>query len=139
MRLERSVAGRMGKLIEPAIAPLGFDWRIGIGLIGSFAAREVLVPVMGQVYGRGSQADIDDRYAGDVGQTMAKAGSLTPLRGVSLMVFFAIAMQCLSTVATIRRETGSWRWPILAIVYLNSLAWLVSMAVYQGGRALGWS
>lgn len=139
LRLEQSVAGRMGKLIEPLIAPLGFDWRIGIGLIGSFAAREVLVPIMGQVYGRGSQADIDDRYAGDVGQTMANAGSLTPLRGVSLMVFFAIAMQCLSTVATVRRETGNWRWPVLAIVYLNSLAWIVSMAVYQGGRALGWS
>lgn len=133
---EHSLAGHLGKFIEPAIAPLGFDWRIGIGLIGSFAAREVLVPVMGQVYGRG-KSDISDEYAADVGRTMADAGSLTPLKGISLMVFFAIAMQCLSTVATIKRETNSWRWPIFVIIYLNGLAWLASFAVYQGGRAMG--
>jgi len=138
VRLERSIGGRMGKLIEPAIAPLGFDWRIGIGLIGSFAAREVLVPTLGQVYGHG-KADIDDAYTGAVGRSMIRAGALSPLKGLSLMVFFAIAMQCLSTVATIRRETNSWRWPIFTIVYLNGLAWIASFAVYQGGRALGWS
>ncbi len=138
LRLERSIGGRMGKLIEPAILPLGFDWRIGIGLIGSFAAREVLVPTLGQVYGHG-KADVDDAYTGAVARSMIRAGGLSPLKGVSLMVFFAIAMQCLSTVATIRRETSSWRWPIFATVYLNALAWLASFAVYQGGLALGWS
>lgn len=138
-KLQNSIAGRIGHFIEPTIAPLGFDWRIGIGLVGSFAAREVLVPIMGQVFGRGSQADIDDRYAADVGKTMASSGALTPLKGLSLMVFFAIAMQCLSTLATIRRETNSWRWPIFAVVYLNSLAWLASFAVYQIGTRMGLS
>ena len=136
-RLDHSFAGRFGHAIEPLIAPLGFDWRIGIGLVGSFAAREVLVPVMGQVFGRGSQADIDDRYAADVGATMASQGALTPLKGLSLMVFFAIALQCLSTLAVIRRETNSWRWPLFAVVYLNSLAWLASFTVYQVGLKLG--
>ena len=139
VKLENSIAGRIGRTIEPTIAPLGFDWRIGIGLVGSFAAREVLVPIMGQVFGRGSQADIDDRYAADVGKSMASAGALTPLKGLSLMVFFAIAMQCLSTLATIRRETNSWRWPIFAVVYLNSLAWLASFAVYQIGTRMGFA
>ncbi len=139
VKLQNSVAGRIGHAIEPTIAPLGFDWRIGIGLVGSFAAREVLVPIMGQVFGRGSQADIDDRYAADVGKTMANSGALTPLKGLSLMVFFAIAMQCLSTLATIRRETNSWGWPIFAVFYLNSLAWLMSFAVYQIGTRLGFA
>lgn len=139
LQLEHSIAGKIGHFIEPVILPLGFDWRIGIGLVGSFAAREVLVPVMGQVFGRGSQADVDDRYAADVGSTMASAGALTPLKGLSLMVFFAIAMQCLSTLATIRRETNSWRWPIFALVYLNSLAWVASFLVYQVGRQLGYA
>lgn len=138
-QLDKSIAGRIGHFIEPAIAPLGFDWRIGIGLVGSFAAREVLVPIMGQVFGRGSQSDVDDRYAADVGKSMVQGGALSPLKGLSLMVFFAIAMQCLSTLATIRRETNSWGWPVFAMVYLNSLAWLASFGVYQLGRALGYA
>jgi ferrous iron transport protein B len=138
-RLQHSVAGQLGQAIEPIIAPLGFDWRIGIGLVGSLAAREVLVPVMAQVYGRGSQADVDDAFAADVGRSMAAAGALTPLKGLSLMVFFAIAMQCLNTLATIRRETLSWRWSLFALGYLNGLAWLGSLLVYQGGRLLGFS
>ncbi len=137
-RLANSVAGRLGKLVEPVIAPLGFDWRIGIGLIGAFAAREVLVPTLGQVYGQG-RADVDDVYVGRVARELAESGGLTPLKGLSLMVFFAIAMQCLSTVATIRRETNSWSWAIMVLVYLNGLAWLASLAVYQGGRALGFA
>ncbi|MBM4345270.1 MAG: ferrous iron transport protein B [Deltaproteobacteria bacterium] len=138
VRLDHSIAGRLGHALEPAIAPLGFDWRIGIGLVGSLAAREVLVPVMAQIYGRASSADVDDRFAADVGQTMARAGSLTPLKGLSLMVFFAIAMQCLNTLATMRRETRSWRWPLFALGYLNALAWVGSFAVYQCGSALGY-
>ncbi|MSP92761.1 MAG: ferrous iron transport protein B [Myxococcales bacterium] len=138
VQLEQSFAGRIGKAVEPAIAPLGFDWRIGIGLVGSFAAREVLVPVMGQVYGRGSDADVDDTFAASVGQTLVQQGGLTPLKGLSLMVFFALALQCMSTVAALRRESGSWRWPALALVWLNGLAWVASFAVYQGGRLLGY-
>lgn len=138
VRLERSLGGRLGHLIEPAIAPLGFDWRIGIGLVGSFAAREVLVPTLGQVYGHG-KGDADEAYTGALARSMVRGGGLSPLKGLSLMVFFAIAMQCLSTIATIRRETNSWRWPLFTIAYLNGLAWLASCAVYQGGLALGYA
>ncbi len=139
VRLENSLAGQLGKVIEPAIQPLGFDWRIGIGLVGSLAAREVLVPVMAQIYGRGSQGDVDDAFAADVGGAMAKAGALTPLSGLSLMVFFAVAMQCFNTLATIARETRSWRWALFALTYLNGAAWLLSFVVYQTGRALGYT
>lgn len=136
-QLAHSVAGRMGHAIEPMIAPLGFDWRIGIGLIGSLAAREVLVPVMGQVMGKGSGLDAEEAAAG-IGDSLRAGGSLTPLKGVSLMVFFAVAMQCLSTVAAIRRETNSWNWAGFSIAYLNALAWVGSFVVYQGGRLLGY-
>ncbi len=139
IHLQQSAAGRIGHWIEPVIQPLGFDWRIGIGLVGSFAAREVLVPVMAQVYGKGTQADVDDRFAADVGRSMAGAGALTPLSGLSLMVFFAIAMQCLNTLATIARESGSWRWALFALGYLNAAAWLASMGVYQIGKLLGYA
>lgn len=137
LQLERSIAGRMGKAIEPVIAPLGFDWRIGIGLIGSFAAREVLIPVMGQVYGRGK--DDSDESALSVGRSLVSVSGMTPLVGISLMVFFAIAMQCLSTVAVIRTETGSWRWAAFALLYLNALAWLLSAAVFQVGSRMGYT
>ena len=138
-QLERSVAGRMGKAIEPLIAPLGFDWRIGIGLIGSFAAREVLIPVMGQVYGRGAKVEDEDELSAAVSDSLVRFSGMTPLVGLSLMVFFAVAMQCMSTVAVLQRETRSWRWPIFSILYLNGLAYMLSLLVYQGGRALGYA
>ncbi len=139
-RLENSFAGRAGRFLEPAIAPLGFDWRIGIGLITSLAAREVMVSTMATVFHLGD-ADADAltlrerlRSAQDP-RTGRKAYS--PLVGVSLMVFFVLACQCMSTVAVVRRETNSWRWPIFMLVMMNALAWLASFAVYQGGRLLG--
>jgi ferrous iron transport protein B len=136
-QLEQSYAGAAGKLVEPALQPLGFDWRIGIGLIGSFAAREVLIPVLAQVYGRGAD-DSDDAKA-EVGRSLVKISGMTPLVGISLMVFFAIAMQCLSTVAVIADETKSIRWPLFAVVYLNVLAYAASALVYQVGTALGFA
>jgi ferrous iron transport protein B len=140
-RLEHSFGGKLGHAIEPVITPLGFDWRIGIGLIASFAAREVLVSTLGQVYALGADVEPDspalrDALLADIDPQTAKP-RFTPLVGVSLMVFFVLAMQCLSTVATVKRETNSWRWPIAQIVYMNSLAYLASLLVYQGGRALG--
>ena len=138
-QLEHSAAGHMGKAIEPLIQPLGFDWRIGIGLIGSFAAREVLIPVMGQVYGRGADSENEDEMNAAVGDSLVRFSGMTPLVGLSLMVFFAVAMQCMSTIAVLRRETQSWKWPIFSVVYLNGLAYLLSLIVYQGGRALGYA
>lgn len=138
--LRDSFAGRAGRLIEPAIAPLGFDWKIGIALLSSFAAREVMVSTMATVYNLG---DADQtsvslrqklRHAED---PRTGAPAYSPLMAVSLMVFFVLACQCMSTVAVVRRETNSWRWPIFMIVMMNALAWMASFAVYQGGRFLG--
>jgi ferrous iron transport protein B len=138
--LAASYGGRLGRLLEPAIAPLGFDWKIGIGLLGAFAAREVFVSTMGVVYGIGG--DVDEDSAGLRERIKAESradGSpvYTPLVGLSLMVFFALACQCMSTLAVVKRETMSWRWPTFLFAYTLALAWAASFAVYQGGRLLG--
>ena len=137
--MRNSFAGGAGRLLEPAIEPLGFDWQIGIALITSFTAREVVVSTMATVYNLGDAQEIVTlretlRHAVDpaTGQL-----AYSPLVAVSLMVFFVLACQCMSTVAVVRRETNSWVWPIFMIVMMNALAWLASFAVFQGGRALG--
>jgi ferrous iron transport protein B len=134
-----SYAGRVGRAIEPAIQPLGFDWKLGVGLIGAFAAREVFVSTMGLVYGEGS-VDEDVTPLRDRMRAETRADgrpAYTPLTGLSLMVFFAIACQCVSTLVTVRRETKSWKWPALLFVYTGVLAWVASFLVYQGGRLVG--
>lgn len=140
-QLERSLGGRLGHAIEPLIQPLGFDWRIGIGLVASFAAREVLVSTLVQVYALDADTppDAPSLRAALRADVAPNTGTprFTPLRGVSLMVFFVLAMQCLSTVSVVRRETNSWKWPVAQLVYMNGLAYLASLLVYQGGKALG--
>lgn len=138
--LEHSIAGRFGHAIEPVISPLGFDWRIGIGLIASFAAREVLVSTLGQVYALDSDPGSPSLSAVLATDKDPLTGRprFTPLVGLSLMVFFVLALQCMSTVATIRRETNSWKWPLLLLAYMNGLAYLGSLLVYQVGSAMGW-
>ncbi len=138
--LRDSFAGRAGRFLEPAIEPLGFDWRIGISLITSFAAREVMVSTMATVFNLGD----DDEGMHTLRQKLRNATdpetgqpAYSTLTAVSLMVFFVLACQCMSTVAVVRRETNSWRWPILMILLMNGLAWIASFAVFQGGRALG--
>ncbi len=140
--VSRSYAGRAGRLLEPFIAPLGFDWKIGIGLISSFAARETIVSTLAVVY----NVDEDDtEHSGSIVKAMTNAkrtdGSVmwTPLVGVSLMVFFVLACQCASTVAIVRRETNSWRWPIFMVSYMLVLAYVASFVTFQGGRLLGFS
>ncbi len=141
--LDHSLAGTLGHALEPALRPLGFDWRIGIGLVASFAAREVLVSALGQIYALDAQDPSDAASLGVKLQQMRDpqtgARRLTPLKGLSLMVFFVLAMQCLSTVATVRRETQSWTWPLAQLLYMNALAYMASLLVYQGGRALGYA
>jgi len=139
-RMQQSYAGQIGKLMEPAIAPLGFDWKIGIGLVGAFAAREVFVATLGVVYGlepEGAETSLTLRE--QMRQEKRPDGTplYTPLVGLSLLLFFALACQCSSTLAVVRRETGGLRWPIFLFTYTSALAWLVSFAVYQSGRALG--
>jgi ferrous iron transport protein B len=111
-----SVAGTLGRVIEPLVRPLGFDWRIGIGIVMSLAAREVIVGTLGTLYGM-------DPKVGSEGLQAALRHDLTPGGAVALLVFFAFAMQCLSTVAVVRRETGGWRWPAIQFAYMGLLAY----------------
>ena len=138
--LEHSFAGQAGRFIAPGIAPLGFDWRFGIGLITSLAAREVMVSTMATMFNLGKV----DNNVQPLRQTLREARdprtglrAYTPLAGISLMVFYVLACQCMSTLAVVRRETNSWRWPIFMLVMMNGLAWLASLVVFQGGRLLG--
>ena len=139
-RMQQSYAGRIGKFMEPVIAPLGFDWKIGIGLVGAFAAREVFVATMGVVYGLepdAAQTSLTLREKLRQEQRPDGKPLYTPLVGLSLLLFFALACQCSSTLAVVRRETGTLRWPLFLFAYTSALAWLVSFAVYQTGRGLG--
>ena len=139
-QLGYSVGGRVGRLIEPVIEPLGFDWRIGVGIIGAFAAREVFVSTLGIVFGI-AEADEESVSLRESLQRAERAdGSplMTPLAGVSLMVFFVLACQCMSTIVVVRREAGGWGWPVFMFGYMSVLAYAASLAVYQAGSALGW-
>lgn len=120
--LEHSVAGGLGKLIEPAIAPLGFNWKVGVGLISSLAAREVLVSTLGTIYGLEESDESSPELQGRLRQ------DLTLGSAVALMIFFVFALQCMSTVAVVRRETGGWKWPALQFGYMLVLAWLGAFA-----------
>src|SRR5208282_5459318 len=142
-RLRNSFAGRMGRAIEPVIAPLGFDWKMGIGIISSFAAREVFVSTMSTVYnvGSGDESDAGKKALVQTLQAQTrKNGSplYTPLLAITLMVFYVFALQCASTVAVVRRETNSWKWPLFQWLYMGVLAWVLAFFTYQGGRWLGW-
>jgi ferrous iron transport protein B len=141
-QIENSYAGRLGHLIEPAIAPLGFDWRIGIGLISSFAARETIVSTLSIIYNTGdSSKEESSTLSNALLAAQREDGSRvwTPLVGLSLMVFFVLACQCMSTIAVVRRETNSLRWPLFMVTYMLVLAYACSLITYQGGRLLGYS
>jgi ferrous iron transport protein B len=141
-RLRHSFAGRLGRFIEPAIAPLGFDWKMGIGIVASFAAREVFVSTMAVVYNLG---DYDKSEAATTRLATLMRQELRPdgtpvystLVAVTLMVFYVFALQCVSTVVIVRRETNSWKWPIFQWLYMGALAWVLAFLTYQGGRLLG--
>lgn len=137
--LANSYGGRLGKALEPALAPLGFDWKIGVGIIGAFAAREVFVSTLGLVYGIGDADEDSESLRTKIRAERHADGSpvYTPLVGLSLMVFFALACQCMSTLAVLKRETRSWRWPAFLFVYMTGLAYLCSLLVFQGGKLLG--
>jgi ferrous iron transport protein B len=130
--LENSYAGLMGKAIEPIIRPLGFDWKIGIALITSFAAREVFVGTMATLYSveeDGQGLKLREKMQSARRPDGSKVYTLAA--GLSLMVFYVFAMQCMSTLAVVRRETRSWKWPFIQVVYMTGLAYLMSLLVYQ--------
>jgi ferrous iron transport protein B len=139
-QLEQSYAGRLGRLLEPAIAPLGFDWKMGIGLVSSFAARETIVSTLSIVYNVGKEADAESPSLIEAVRNAKRpdgSPAWTPLVAVSMMVFFVLACQCMSTVAVVRRETNSWRWPLFMVAYMLVIAYVASFVTYQGGRLLG--
>jgi ferrous iron transport protein B len=122
--LEDSLAGTLGRTIEPFIRPLGFNWRIGVGLISSLAAREVIVSTLGSLYGMEGDAD-------STGLQAAIRRDLSLGGAVALLVFFAFAMQCMSTIAAVRRETGGWKWPLLQFAYMSGLAYAGAFLAYR--------
>jgi len=131
--LENSFAGILGKAIEPAIRPLGYDWKIGIALITSFAAREVFVGTMATLYSVGDDADennntLRQKMSAAVRADGTKVYNLAS--GLSLMVFYVLAMQCMSTLAIVKRETRSWKWPAIQLAYMTALAYLLSWLTY---------
>jgi ferrous iron transport protein B len=136
----QSWLGRMGHGIEPAVRPLGWDWRIGMAVLASFPAREVVVGTLGIIYNVGEDVDPDDiRDAGNAGDTelgkaLKREGGFTVPVALSVMVFFALCCQCASTLAVIRRETRTWRWPVFTFVYMTALAYVAALVVFQLGR-----
>jgi ferrous iron transport protein B len=137
-QLRHSFAGRFGHAIEPAIRPLGYDWKMGVGLVGAFAAREVFVSTMGIVYSVGD----DDEQTEPLKQQMQTdrypdgRKVWTPAVAASLLVWFVLAMQCMSTLAIVKRETGGWKWPIGMLIYMNALAYVAALIVYQVGSRI---
>ncbi|WP_437742380.1 ferrous iron transporter B [Sorangium sp. So ce1504] len=137
--LEASIAGSVGRALEPVTAPLGFDWRINVGLIGSFGAREVMVGTMGVIFGVEDADDEPAPLAEQIREARRPDGALaySSRTGLALLAFFVLACQCMSTVAAIRRETKSWRWPAFVLAYTYAAAYVAALVVYQGSGLLG--
>jgi len=132
-QLEASYAGHVGKFIEPVIRPLGYDWKIGIALFTSFAAREVFVGTMATIYSIGSADDelrIRDRMGEEINPRTGEK-VYNPATAWSLLVFYVFAMMCMSTLAVTKRETGGWKWPIIQFTFMTALAYVSAMVVYQ--------
>jgi len=138
--IHNSYAGKIGHAIEPIIRPLGFDWKIGVGLITSFAAREVIISTLATLY------SVEDDGKNMVSLSESMRNDINPETGLpvfstlvalSLMVFFVYAAQCMATFAIVRHETNSWKWPIIMVTYMTSLAYIASFIVYQGGTFIG--
>ena len=139
-QLKNSYAGQLGQLIEPVIEPLGFDWKTGVALIASFAAREVLVSTLSIIYNTEAEANEESPSLINAVRDAKKddgTPAWTPLTALTLMVFFVLAMQCMSTVAIVRRETNSWSWTLFMVGYMTALAYFVSFLTYQIGKMLG--
>ena len=133
-KLENSYIGYMGKAIEPAIRPLGYDWKIGVAVVSSFAAREVFVGTLATIYSVGSHSEeettIKNRMAAEVHpETGNKIFNFAT--GISLLLFYAFAMQCISTLAIVKKETNSWKWPIIQLVFMSGFAYITSLIAYQ--------
>ena len=133
-KLENSYIGYMGKAIEPIIRPLGYDWKIGVAVVSSFAAREVFVGTLATIYSVGSHSEeettIKNRMAAEVHPITGKK-IFNFATGISLLLFYAFAMQCISTLAIVKKETNSWKWPIIQLVFMSGFAYITSLIAYQ--------
>ncbi len=140
VQLSESIAGKVGHAMEPLIKPLGYDWKMGIGLLASFAAREVFVSTMSIVYSvEESDEDILPLRDRLLAETRPDGSAMyTPLVCLSLMVFYVFAMQCMSTVAIVKRETNGWKWPLFQVGYMTATAYFAALLVYQVGSLLGY-
>jgi ferrous iron transport protein B len=132
--LRNSAAGQVGRFIAPVFAPLGFDWKLSIGVTGAFFAREVIISTMGIVYAVGDADETSTALQSKMQNAYAPHG---PLVALALMVFVVYCMQCLSTLAIVKRETGHWKWLVFMFVYMTAMAYIAALIVFQGGRALG--
>jgi ferrous iron transport protein B len=135
-QLSHSYAGIMGHVIEPAIRPIGFDWRIGVSLVSSFVAREVFVSSMGTIYSVGTRDSDPDTVSTLLRSQLKKDPFFSPLLAVCVMIYYVLAMQCLSTVAVVYRETNGWKWPLFQLGYMTALAWVATFLVWHAGNAL---
>jgi ferrous iron transport protein B len=138
LQTQHSFAGTIGRTLEPLIKPLGFNWKIGIGLIGAMSAREVFVSTIGNVYSVGEADETSSPLRAQMMRDRWPDGTpvWTPVVGIAILVYFVLAMQCVSTLAVVRRETNSWKWPAFMLGYMTVLAWVAAFIVYQVGTRL---
>ena len=128
----------MGKFVQPVFAPAGFDWKTSVGIIAAFPARELIIPTMGTLYSIGeTDPGAEEDLEGLRGE-LRKNKDFSPLVALALMVFFAYCAQCAGTLAAIKRETRSWKWPLLSFGYMTALAWVAAVLIFQVGSALGY-
>jgi ferrous iron transport protein B len=137
--IERSVAATIGRAVEPVTRPAGFDWRINVGLIGSFGARELMVGTVGVIFGVENAADDAAPLTERLREAKKPDGNpvYTTRTGLALLAFFVLACQCMSTVAAIKRETGGWRWPAFVVAYTYALGYGAAVLVYQASAFFG--
>jgi ferrous iron transport protein B len=131
-KLENSYIGIIGRSIEPVIKPLGYDWKIGIAVVTSFAAREVFVGTLATIYSVGNSDDettIKNKMAAEIKPDGTKIFNFAT--GVSLLLFYAFAMQCVSTLAIVKKETNSWKWPVIQLIFMSGFAYFVALSAYQ--------
>jgi ferrous iron transport protein B len=144
LQLEHSFAGQLGRGAQPLFAPLGFDWKMTVGVVSSFAAREVVVSTLAVLYGMGPEPDHEANDEGGLLIDRLRSSQYADGRPVftaaaclSLLVFYVLAMQCLPTQVVTRRETGSWKWPLLQFGYMSVLAYTAALVTYQAASAFG--
>lgn len=133
--MKTSVAGRLGVALESIFAPLGFDWKTNIALVGGFAAKEVVVSTLGTAYGLG---EVNTEEASNLSDRLKQDSGWNPLTAFTLLVFVMLYAPCVTTLVVIRKETGTWRWPLFAMLYTTGLAYVVATLVNTLGHFLGW-